>query len=227
MKKSIIYITLLFFVCKISAQSDIDNRNALQSMNSLNGSGVWIPAKSNEKIILGSVYLFPNWIGQYKVITKSGTTTNLFNLNYNVKDQTIESSVSNDSVFQYDSDKIDYILHDKNKYKVLDDGGLKGLCLEICNTTKVKVYKSYSISVTTGSTNPLTQEKISEDTFDKVANYYVLNQDQYIKFKPSKKSILKLLNDKSVEMKDYFSKHNFDFDNDQDLKTLFNYYNTL
>ncbi|MBL7887556.1 MAG: hypothetical protein JNJ52_12465 [Flavobacterium sp.] len=224
-----VYIFCLFLINWLyaNAQSDIEKRNALQSMGSLSTSGAWIPAKSNQTVILGSVYLFPNWVGQYKVIDNTGTTTNLFNLNYNIKNQTIESSISNDSVFQYDTDKIDYIIYNKDKYAVLNNDDLKGLYLEICNTNKIKIYKGYSVTVVTGSLNPLTQEKISEDTYEQISQYYFSNNGKYEKFKPTKKEIFKLLNDKSVEIKEYLSKHTIEFSNDQDLKVLFNYYCSL
>lgn len=228
MNKTQILLTLVLFTHFCFAQDNVESRGSLSDLNSFTTStGAWIPAKPNKNIILGSTYLFSNWVGQYKVASTSGQIATLFNLNYNIKEQTLEASMSNDSVFQYDIEKIDYILHGKNKYKVLDNGEIKGLFMEIISSEKIKVYKGYSIEIIEGSLNPLTQEKISEDTYQQSIQYYYVQNEKYQKFKPSKKSILKLLNDKSVEMKDYFSKHNFDFDNDQDLKTLFNYYNTL
>jgi hypothetical protein len=224
-------LTLLFsFLITLQlsfAQNDIQTRNTIADIDGLNTHGAWVQAKTNKTIILGSVYLFPNWIGQYKVMAKNGVTTNLYNLNYNIKEQTIESSISNDSVFQYDIDKIDYVEFSKNKYKVFEDQEMKGLYLEIINNNKLKVYKGYSITVVTGSINPMTQEKISEDTYEQNTQYYFYNEGKYEKFKPSKKSILKLLNDKSTEIKEYLSKHSISFSNDQDLKDLFNYYSTI
>lgn len=228
MKYSILFSFFLLSSYLTFSQNTVESRNTMESLNTTTYSdGIWVPAKPVNNFIKGSVYLFPNWIGQYKVIDKNGVTTNLFNLNYNIKGQTLESTISNDSVFQYDIDKIDYVLYSNNKYKVLENDVMKGLYLEIIDNNKVKLYKGYSVTVVSGNLNPLTQEKISDDSYEQNSHYYVYINAKYEKIKPSKKSMLKLLNDKSAEIKEYLSKHTVSFTNDQDLKALLNYYSTL
>lgn len=230
MKYIIILITLFVNHTLTFSQNTVESRNTMETLNTTTYSdGIWVPAKPVNNFIKGSVYLFPNWIGTFKVVTTNGDTTNLFNLNYNIKNQTIESSISKDSVFQYDSDKIDCIFYSNAKYKVFNSENMKGLFLEIINNEKVKVYKGYSITVETGSLNPLTQEKLSDDNYVQNFEYYFFVNGKFEKLKLSKKTILNLVKDKEKEkeVKDYTSKNNLSYTDDKDVKNILAFYSTL
>jgi hypothetical protein len=230
MKKNIVLCMMLFSALFVFSQNDVlENKANLQNLKetNLHISGVWIPGKPLENIVNGSVYLFPNWIGQYTVIDKNGVSNKLYNLNYNIKNNALESAISKDSVFQYDIDKIDYVLNANNKFKFFDDETMKGLFLEVVSSDKIKVYKGYKIFIEEGSFNPLTQEKMQNDSYKQSFSFYFFTNGKYEKVKLNKSTVLNYLKDKKDFVKDYVTKYDMSFTNDNDIKSIFNYYLTL
>ncbi len=230
MKKSI-YLIILFFsmISTFSQRGNLETQSSLQSLTStnLNGGGVWLPGKVEDKTITGSVYLFPSWNGIFKIITKNGDIKQLLNLNYNIKNKNIEAFISNDSVFQFDKNQFDYIVQSNKKYKVFNDENLNGLFLEVFNGNKIKLYKEFSISVLDGIFNPLTQEKIELDKYVQNYSYYIFKDNKYEKIKLTKKDILKYLSDKKDLIKEYVNKNSLNFTTDEDVSIILKHYNTL
>ena len=124
--KNLFLAALMSFISFQSFSQTTDAKNTSSNFNigyqgNINTTGIWTPGTYKQNFIDGSVYLFPNFNGQYTVITKKGDSRKLFNLNYNLKTQTLESSISKDSIFQYDLDQFDYIIALNKKYKVLNN----------------------------------------------------------------------------------------------------------
>jgi len=209
-----------------------DAKNTSSNFNigyqgNINTTGIWTPGTYKQNFIDGSVYLFPNFNGQYTVITKKGDSRNLFNLNYNLKTQTLESSISKDSIFQYDLDQFDYIIASNKKYKVLNEAQLKGLVLEIFDGQKVKLYNEIHIEIEKGVLNPMTQTMISEDKFVQVFTYYLVLNGTQVKIKLSKSDILKQLIDKKDALKEFASKNDLSFSKEEDVNKILKYYDFL
>ena len=227
--KKLMLITLLFISIITFGQNSPRN-NSTSDYNtqfSRTEGGMWLPAKVINTSVEGSPYLFSNWIGKYNVITKSGTRSQIFNLNYNLQTKKLESSISKDSVFQYDLEQFDYIINSKNKYKVISQDQMEGLFLEVFNGPKIKLYKDFNTSIKEASFNPLTQEKMGNDKFVQNSNYYIFANSKYEKINPTKKDILKYLADKKDIIKKYVSTNDLSYDKDDDLNNILSYYNGL
>ncbi|MET0760270.1 MAG: hypothetical protein ABWZ56_07610 [Flavobacterium sp.] len=229
MKKINLLSLLLFFSVSVFSQGEnAAYKAALNATdNGLTSGGSWIPGKSLDKIVEGSLYLFSNWNGQYEVITTGGDSRKIFNLNYNIKTQKIESFISRDSVFEYDLNQFDYVIKANKKYKVINDAQLNGLFLEVFNGKKLKLFRESKIVVEEGTFNPLTQEKLTEDKYVQAYVYYFLTEGKYEKTKLGKKGILKYLKDKEDLVKDFVSKNNLTYTSDGDVSKILNYYNLL
>ncbi len=230
MKNIFIVVLSIYTLCSFSQDNNLviqENLRSLKNTNLVFGNGAWIPGKVEDKTITGSVYLFPSWNGIFKIITKNGDTKQLLNLNYNIKTKDIEAFISNDSVFQFDKNQFEYIIQSNKKYKVLNDGFLNGLFLEVFNGNKIKLYKEFSISIQDGTFNPLTQEKIELDKYVKNYSYYIFKENKYDKIKLTKKDILKYLSDQKEALKEFVKKNDVDFSSDDDIKVILNYYNSL
>jgi len=225
--------SFLIFSCVVFAQGSSTDFNiavATKNDNSIGPAsfaGMWMAGKSIDKKIEGSLYLFPNWKGLFKVVTKDGDTHQLFNLNYNIQSQKLESVISNDSIFQYDLINLDYIVNNNNKYKIISDGDLNGLFFEVFNSDKVKLYKKSYIVVQEGAMNPLTQELMSPNKYIQKDSYYFWIKDEYVETKLSKGKVLKILGDKKDVVKEFASKNKLSYSSDADLKIVLNHYSSL
>lgn len=175
----------------------------------------------------GSSYLFRNWFDQYILIFKNGDSRKISNLNYNLITKTLESSVSKDSVFQYDLDYIDYVIQSNNKYKVINDDKLNGLFLEVFNGINIKLFKETKVIINEREFNPLIQEKFEKAKYIQRDSYYFLVNGKYEKNKLEKKILLKYLNDKENLIKEFVSKNKLSYTSEEGVKKILNYYSLL
>lgn len=236
MTKSFFYFTLIFcFYFNFSSaqgggSSFLDTKGSLNSLKGNAGSlsaGIWAPAKVEDKTITGTNYLFKNFEGIYSVTNKSGNIFNLLNLNYNLSHGTLETKISKDSVYQYDLKEIDFVVAGNKKYKNLEGSTLNGLVLEIFKGKNFAIYKKIEISVLEGTINPMTQEKIQQDKYVQLYTYYSNINANFDKIKLNKSSILKLVKDKQVQVKEYAKANNLDFSNETDVNIILKYYESL
>lgn len=72
-----------------------------------------------------------------------------------------------------------------------------------------------------------TQNSIPQEYKEKVSYYMKNKSGKYIKTKLRKKSILKILNDKSSEIKAFVSSKNLNFSEEYDVVRVLDYYHTL
>ncbi|UQD56095.1 hypothetical protein [Flavobacterium sp. K5-23] len=228
--KSINLFLLFAFLYSLSVLSQDNNLGVKTTMRSFDSeinigkAGLWIPGKDVDNYVKGSLYLFPNWIGPYYVFSKNRKTTQLLNLNYNLKTKNLEYLMSNDSVFQYDLDQIDHLVYLNKTYKIIQNTQLNGLFFEVFNGDKLKIFKETSIVVGKGGFDRLTQTKLNEDKYVQVYSYYVFADGKYEKEKINKKFILKNTIDKADLIKKFVLKYKLNYTSDDDVKRILNYY---
>jgi hypothetical protein len=227
--KSFLFLALLCFYSLFSFSQEQNREDVKLAFTSIGNSpiGFWIPAKISNNYIEGSVYLFPNFVGQYEVISKKGDVFKLYNLNYNLITKTLEARISKDSIFQYNLSEIDCVINQKYKYKFIDDSQVRGLLLEIYNNKKIQLYKEFTSVVQEASFNPLTQEKIGNDAHIRMDSYYFHKNDFFEKIKLNKKTILKYLSDKEDLVRKFVSKNKLSYKSEEDIVEILNYYELL
>jgi hypothetical protein len=230
--KNLFLASLVFFISFQSFSQTTDAKNTSSNFNigyqgNINTTGIWIPGTYKQNFIDGSVYLFPNFTGQYTVISKNGESRQLFNLNFNLKTKTLESLISKDSVFQYNLEQFDYVISSNNKYKVNAEGDFSGLSLEIYNSPKIQFFKDVSIIIEKGVVNPMTQTMISEDKYVQSFSYYFYTNGKAVKVKLNKSDILKQLADKKDVIKKFASENDFSFSNESDVAKILKHYDAL
>jgi hypothetical protein len=233
--KNLFFILLFSF---IFSQANGQNANVKSSSSNLNvsrytgtgdmrTSGFWMPGAPIENSIKGTVYLFPDFKGQYKVISKNGNSFNLLNLNYNLKTKTLETFVSKDSVFQYELGQIGYVLTNNNKYKVNSDGNLKGLSLEIYNSDKVQFFKYFHVISEKAVINPMTNVIISEAEYTQVFTYFLYQNGKEVKIKLNKNDVLNALIDKKNAVKEYVKSNKLVYSSEMDICKILKYYESI
>lgn len=194
-----------------------------------NGGGMWLPPTVARNVVEGSTYMFPNWTGVYKVITKDGNSHQLFNLNYNILTKKVEAMVSKDSVFQYDLNVFDYIIPSltKVKFKIIDSPQLKGMVQEVFKNDKIAFYKETTVKLENGVVNPLTQSMLQEDAYVKNVVYHIQKNGVYEKVKLSKGSILGQLADKKESVTAYVKSNKLSYSTENDVVAILRHYATL
>lgn len=231
MKNSIVIFLSLFSTFQTFSQTS-ESKNTASNFNigfqgNINTSGIWVPGTYKQNYIEGSVYLFPNFVGQYSVISKNGDSKQLFNLNFNLITKSLESSISKDSVFQYNIEQFDYVINSNNKYKVILEEGNNGLSLELYNSPQIQFYKNISLFIEKGVVNPMTQTMISEDKYVQIFTYYLVIKNNKVKVKLNKSDFLKQLSDKKDLIKQFVSLNDLSFSNEEHLKKILKHYESL
>jgi hypothetical protein len=203
------------------------NFNTAGYTGDMRTSGMWLPATPVENEIKGSIYLFPDFTGIYKIIAKNGNSLNVLNLNYNVKTKTLESFVSKDSVFQYELNQISYVINNNRKYKVNSDGNLKGISLEIYNSEKIQLLKYFSVIKEKAVINPMTNAVISNAEYTRKSLYYLFINGKEVVIKLNKNDVLGVLSDKKNAVKDYVNSNKLTYSNEEDISKILKYYESI
>jgi hypothetical protein len=231
--KNISLVLLCAFMFLNANSQNSSKKNSSVNFNTdgftgnLRSSGIWVPATPIVNEIKGSVYLFPDYTGIYKLITKNGTSLNLLNLNYNVKTKTLESFFSKDSVFQYELNQLSYVLNNNNKYRVNSDGNLKGLSLEIYNSEKIQLFKYFSVIKEKAVVNPMTNAIISDAEYTRKFVYYLYINGKETTIKLNKSDVLRVLSDKKNAVKDYVNSNKLSYSNEDDFCKILKYYESI
>lgn len=215
--KTIIYSLLLLalFPFCLNAQNDSADSSPDFRNNFLGAGrgGLWIPSKAKDMSIEGSPYLFKSWNGMYTVVSAEGNKFKVMNLNYNIESKKIESQVSKDSVFQYNSDGIDHVVAQNKKYKMIQDE----LFLEVYSNTQIKLLKQFSVTIKEGVTNPMTQMDLTPRRYE-IREEYKLYQDNMLsKFKLNKGSVLKMFSNKKDPISKYVKENKLSYSDEKDI----------
>jgi len=209
------------------ANVPLDARNAIGDMT-LFGAGTWLPGRAIDNSIEGTPYLFSNWDGMYEIFANEKNGYRVVNLNYNVKTKTLESKIAKDSVFQFDSSKVDFIKHDNKKYKFYTVNFTNELFQVIYSSSKVVFLKGFYTELTKPRLNPMTQEMISKSKYLLKEKFVIrFGEGNFDEIDMKKKAILKGMGDKSTLVERFASDSKLSFNSEKDLYRIFQYYDTL
>ncbi|SHI63892.1 hypothetical protein [Flavobacterium haoranii] len=214
---------LLVFCISFSVVFSQDTTNfRTQSTGDLLTSGFWIPASSINKNIKGSNYLFEKWENFANIYSDNGNVFRITNLNYNIKSKKLEAKISNDSVFQFNTEGISKVRIMNSTFKLIDSEFMKELM-----TGKVGLYIKYSLKTKDAVFNPLTHDELTPEEIIKVENYLIQVEGKSFDIKLKKGDILKFLKDKEKEVKDFVKRNKLSFSNEKDVVKILGYYNSL
>ena len=193
-------------------------------------NGEWVKDKSNEDSYSGSNYLFDSWSNKAEIYDLKGKGYKLINCNFNVASNRIEAMLDNteDKTFVFNSRDISKIkIGDKYFAKKKIDNNPNYLLEVIQQGDKLALLKSYSAVIVPGNVNPMTQKKINEDKISINSSYYVERDGTLEEIKLKKSTVLKLMSDKKDKLKSFLSENKLSFKEDNDIKRIFGYYNSI
>ena len=250
MRKLFLYsLLLLWGVLSAQAQINESTRDAMNGVGTRSFKAtssmamIGIPTKEGE--VLGNQYLDSSWsVGNIKLYKKIGP---LGKQSDSIVDMPIRLDLyTNELEIRVTQNDIrglsgDQVAHFSLQNKVIEqppllytnasafspqDANLKGFFkvlvigkLNLLEYTKLTISKpTYNEALGTGSK----EVKITKGkTF-----YYALN-NKAVKMTSSKKKMMELMADKSIEMEQFLKNQNLDLKNEADLSKLFSFYNSL
>lgn len=215
MKRAITFL-LLLTICSLNAQN-------LPATDIVNESGFITSKSIDENPIKGSVLLSDNWVSDAVVKTIEGNTYLPEAINYNVELATFVIKIAEDSLFTLDKTKVKSIEFKSKSFEILNDKYYENL-----SKGKLNVYKEYYLSLKKGAIDPISKSKISDDKYVIKSNYFLRENDNLEEIRVSKKNVLKLFSkDKVNEVKKFIKTNKLGVKEDEDLRQILEYYNSL
>lgn len=221
---SLLLIVSLSVSAQTSKQNVTQNSAALQFVSANNGGQSSLGSASTfynpRRAILGSFYLFDNWNNYAVIHTLDKQRFKLNNLNLNVKANSFESKISQDSLFTFNFNNIEKITVNNRVFKNIYSDGGKKVYEVIFESDKFSILKGYNVKLVSGSPNPMNNQK--DDKFIVNDRYYIKKGNSIEKFKLSKGKILKLLSTTSGElsekMESYMSERKYSYKRENDVR---------
>jgi hypothetical protein len=225
MKKFTLFTFLLIFTAGF-AQSDV----IAITNETGDGTGMWVVQKGLDQKIKGSYYLFDGHMHTGVITVGGGKKYQVSNLNYNIKDDRLESRITADSVYIFDSRNIVQVDFGDVKFRTLMNPEKYGLSFfeVIGSFNKKSLLKLHTLKIVEGMINPMSHQKQTPDKFVKDTEYYVRDSSgEMEEFKLKKKTVLRFFNNISDEVDQYASEHDLSFKDDEDLIRIFKKYATI
>jgi hypothetical protein len=230
------YLVFLLALSVNFAFSQAGNNFTLQNFSNskgiMTGNGLWIKKNINNNNIKGSPYLFDSWYSANALVyTKDNVAYKFRELNYNVQLERFESKFSEDSIFVFNPKNIGKVIINGKTFKRYLDSEFQrnSYFEELVVTNSFVLLRKYEIGIKEGMYNPLTQQKTTDDEMIVKEKYFYTTDNENLKLTQLKRSfILKSIeSDKRDLLKQYAKDNDLSFKDINDLKKIFNYYNTL
>lgn len=197
-------------------------------LNPMQSDGLYVPLKKAGNPIDQSQYLFSQWDENSQIFFSENKVFSIKNLNYNIDSKKLESIIGKDSIFQYNINRIDYVKRSDKKYKFYNFNDSNQLYQELYVSKNVLFLKGYKLIIKEAFINPMTNTVISEQKSVIIEKYFCKVSDQdFMPLDLKKKSVLKLMGDKSSQIEKFVSNSKLSYSSENDLIKIFNYYDTL
>lgn len=182
-----------------------------------------------QKGILGSVMFFKKE-NKGKLYVNNGKVYTIDNINYNIKTNQFQSRMENDSIFIYKMEGLKRVIIDNVDFSIMyNPVERKEKIYEVIEPgVKISLVKDHIIKYQQASPNPMVNRKSSK--FIKKWKYYTVDhKNRIVPFKAKKKFLLDMVDDadKKKQLKNYLSKNKLSAKNQEDLKKIFKYFNTM
>ncbi|PWK19291.1 hypothetical protein [Xanthomarina spongicola] len=232
-------INLLFLFCF----ANISLAQTMTSTLSTTGSQSWatrpvttadmFPDEVFQKSIFnkyeGTKYLYDTWEMPARIVTTSDRELRLNNINFNIKDNRFETETLGDSLFIFNSDKIQFVETLEATYIKLKipNSNKIGFFEKLLDLKHITLYKHPELIITEGTLNPLTQIK-SPDVYTRSdAYFYMKSKSSLNEIKLKKKSILRAFSNKEKEISSFVKENKLGYTTEEDLIKILTYYDSL
>lgn len=210
----------------MTAQYDVNSIN-----NDLwhQASGIKLAKNDAYNKVEGSLMLFDKLGLPAKITLNNGKEYKLTNMDYNIKSDQMQVLISADSVFSFQSKNIAKVrIANANFITYFDSEISRNIYYEeIAKSKGANLWKRYSLKIKEGIRNPLTKQMQSPDKFVITSNYFIFKDDKLEELKLKKKSLAKLFGDHWEKIASFIDENDLSYKDENDLKKIFTYNNTL
>ena len=187
--------------------------------------GTWVTTRAEDNSLIGSEYIYKTWQPKTSVYTVDGNKYVVSFMNFNARLNRFSASVSpvgQDSVFIFNSSNILKVKIKNKKFIKISNKFYE----EIFAKEDFRLLKFYKASIKSAPIDLMSQQKSGQDRIV-VESSYFLEKESVKMFKVKTKTILSLLEDKKTEVQAFIKSNRLSVKNENHLKRIFNYYNSL
>lgn len=174
----------------------------------------------------GSPYLFENWNSAI-VKLENGDRVTVESCKYDVFEDKIMFLQDDIPLYFSNPEDIDRFSLGSSEFinlKIKKDAGIYEILVEEIDFV---LLKKFNCDIIKGKVSDGINQA-TKDKFKLSFNYYLIRDNvELIKLKTKEKHMLKLLNNKEVEIKAYVKENNLKFSKEEDLIEIFKFYSTL
>jgi len=176
--------------------------------------------------ILSKINLFEKWDYSNVVYTKDKTIFKLKNINIDIQKNKFVFKDSK-NIYQFVFTDLDFILINSKKYRSIyyEDGSVNKIFEVVAEYRGISLLKGFYINFSeySGGMNTFMFARENKNYTIK-DRYYVKLNNEIKKIKLKRKYILSVLKDKKRLITDYVKKHKLSYNDERDVKEIFNYY---
>ncbi len=199
---------------------DIDQKSQSFGLTEAEYNGIKDEAYLNPNFMVGNIY-------QDDKLLKSGVP-----MRYNAYADEIEikNHASQENYGALMKDPSIYVKIEKDIYVFIPYNGSneKGGYFNILADGKsYDLYKKTTAVFLEPETANTSYEKRTPPSFEKTTKYYLVQNGKFLEMPTTKSKVLKVMDSKKKEVKDYISENNLDVDNESDLTKVFIYFDSL
>ncbi|PIV18600.1 MAG: hypothetical protein COS42_01775 [Flavobacteriales bacterium CG03_land_8_20_14_0_80_35_15] len=166
----------------------------------------------------GTNYLFDDWENFGVIKSKDNKDFLVRNININIDLNTIQTKISNDSIFDYDLNNIEKVTINNKVYKNIYSEKGKRIYEVIFESDEFSILKGFETKIIEGTPNPM--QNRASDAIVRNKSYFLKTGVNIIAFRLTKKKILNLLNKDSVKiakLEQYMKSENLSYNKDKDI----------
>jgi hypothetical protein len=234
MKKNILFCLLTFSAFSYAQDHNLQSSPTFSRgdfsavSDGVNLKAHYIISSNDVNNIEGTHYLFPEWKGKFKVYTSEKFAYSIESLNYDILSKDLETKISKDTIFKFDISKIYLVDAEHSSYKFFTVNNKKELYQVFFSSNKILFLKGFDVGIIKGYFNPVTQQYEGKDKYKIYYKYLCkISNGEFSVIDLKKKSILKILGDKSKLVEKFASNSKLSFSSEHDLTEIFKYYDSL
>lgn len=205
---------------RTAAGGDLANSGETSQLLQAGKNGFSTTFINPKRPVDGTSYLFDDWKNRSVVVTNTGNSYIVKNINLNIKRNSFEAKIDDDSLFVFNFNNIKEFIVNGNVYKNYYWDDSNRIYEVIFEGEEFQILKGFKVEEVVGSANPMLNR--SRDRLVRKEFIYLRNEDGIKPFRLSKGKIKNLIDDKDkiMELEAYVDKYELSYRNEDDVQKM-------